>query len=149
MCDLIVLFVHSIVLFSSNYSPAVTLLLHTMNLAFAKIPIGGHTVCACVVMSVVCVLISILMRSSVNTIVPFEVLFVGIFTLIVGDILFGMIKFIPVKNKRTGQVKTWAIGMIFSSFILHHTQTTYSHIKQVPGFICPHRIDSISKQELP
>ena len=121
MCDLIVLFVHSIVLFSSNYSPAVPLLLHTMNLAFAKIPIGGHTVCACVVMSVVCVLISILMRSSVNTIVPFEVLFIGTLSFIATEILFGMIKFIPVKDKRTGQVKTWAIGMIFflSFFITH------------------------------
>ena len=77
--------------------------------------------CACVAASVVSVLISILMRSTVNTIVPFEVLFVGIFTLIVGDILYGMIKFIPVKDKQTGQVKIWAIGMIFSSFILHHT----------------------------
>ena len=95
-----------------------------MNLAFAKIPIGGHTVCACVAGSVVAVLISILMRSSVNTIVPFEVLFVGTLGLILTDILYGMIKFIPVKDKRTGQVKRWAIGMIFFSFILHHTRTT-------------------------
>ena len=127
MCDLIVLFVHSIVLFSSNYSPAVTLLLHTMNLAFAKIPIGGHTVCACVVMSVVCVLISILMRSSVNTIVPFEVLFVAILGMIAMDILFGMIKFIPVKDKRTGQVKRWSIGMIFFFFrYSSHTKNTFT-----------------------
>ena len=83
--------------------------------------------CACVAASVVSVLISILMRSSVNTIVPFEVLFVGILTLIVGDILFGMIKFIPVKDKRIGQVKTWAIGMIF--FFFHsssHTNNTFT-----------------------
>jgi hypothetical protein len=114
-----------------------------MNLAFAKIPIGGHTVCACVAASVVSVLISILMRSSVNTIVPFEVLFVGIFTLIVGDILYGMIKFIPVKDKRIGQVKTWAIGMIFSSFILHHTRTTHSHNKTGTWLHMPasHRFD--------
>jgi hypothetical protein len=95
-----------------------------MNFAFAKIPIGGHTACACVAASVVCVLISILLRSSVNTIVPFEVLFVGTLGLILTDILYGMIKFIPVKDKRTGQVKRWAIGMIFFSFILHHTRTT-------------------------
>ena len=95
-----------------------------MNLAFAKVPIGGHTVCACVAGSAVCVLISILLRSSVNTIVPFEVLFVGTLGLILTDILYGMIKFIPVKNKRTGHVKRWAIGIIFSSFILHHIRKT-------------------------
>jgi hypothetical protein len=92
-----------------------------MNLAFAEIPIGGHTVCACVAMSAVSVLISILMRSSLNTIVPFEMLFASFLSLTVGDILYGMIKFISVKDKRTGQVKRWSIGMIFSSFILHRT----------------------------
>ena len=54
------------------------ILLHAMNLTFAKIPIGGHTVCACVAASAVAVVISFLMRSSVNTIVPFEALFIGI-----------------------------------------------------------------------
>jgi hypothetical protein len=114
-----------------------------MNLAFAKIPIGGHTVCACVAMWAVCVLISILMRSSLNTIVPFEALFIGILGLIVADILFGMIKFIPVKNKQTGQYKRWAIGMIFSSFILHHTRTTHSHNKTGTWLHMPasHRFD--------
>jgi hypothetical protein len=100
------------------------LLLHAMNLAFAKIPIGGHTACACVAASTIAVLISFLMRSSVNTIVPFESFFLGILGLIAMDILYGMIKFIPVKNKRTGHVKRWAIGIIFSSFILHHIRKT-------------------------
>ena len=48
--------------------------MHAMSLAFAKIPLGGHTACAYVATSGVNVSISILMRSSVNTIVPFEVL---------------------------------------------------------------------------
>ena len=78
-----------------------------MNLAFAKISIGGHTVCACVAGSAVCVLISILLRSSVNNIVPFEAMCIGILGLIATDILFGMIKFIPVKDKQTGQVKRY------------------------------------------
>jgi hypothetical protein len=93
--------------------------------------------------SAVCVLISILIRSSVNTIVPFEVLFVGILTLIASDILYGMIKFIPVKDKRTGQVKRWSIGMIFSSLILHHTRTTHSHNKTGTWLHMPasHRFD--------
>jgi len=120
VCALI--FVCSLTLFfMSFYSFLVVILLHAMNLAFAKIPLGGHTVCACVAVSAVCVLISILLRSSLATIVPFEALFVGILGFIATEILFGMIKFIPVKDKRTGQYKRWSIGMIFSSFILHHT----------------------------
>ena len=98
-----------------------------MNLAFAKIPIGGHTVCACVAASAVNVSISILLRSSIDTIVPFESLFVGILSLIATDILYGMIKFIHVKNKQTGQYKRWAIGMIFSSFnSSSHTNNTFT-----------------------
>ena len=34
----------------------------------------------------------------------------GILNFIVTDILFGMIKFIPVKDKRTGQTKHYGIG---------------------------------------
>ena len=102
-------------------------LLHAMNLAFAKIPIGGHTVCACVAVSAVAVLILILLRSSVNTIVPFESLFCPPLSLIATDILFGMIKFIPVKDKRTGQVKRWSIGMIFFFFrYSSHTKNTFT-----------------------
>ena len=87
------------------------LLLHALNLAFAKIPIGGHTVCACVAASVVEVCVSILLRNMFETIVPFEVVFGAFLGFIFGDILFGMIKFIPVKDERTGQTKRWAIGM--------------------------------------
>jgi hypothetical protein len=118
-------------------------LLHAMNLAFAKIPIGGHTVCACVAVSAVAVLISIFMRTSVNTVVPFEVLFVAIIGMIAMEILYGMIKFIPIKDKRTGQVKRWSIGMIFSSLILHHTRTTHSHNKTGTWLHMPasHRFD--------
>ena len=87
-----------------------TLLLHGLNLAFAKIPIGGHTVRACVAASVVVMSVSVSLRSIIETIIPFEVVFVSILTLILLDILFGMIKFIPVKDERTGQTKRWAIG---------------------------------------
>ena len=84
--------------------------------------------CACVAGAAVSVFISILMRSSLDSVVPFEALFIGFLSLILGDVLYGMIKFIPVKDKRTGQTKRWAIGMIFSSSIFHHTRTTHSHI---------------------
>eukprot|EP00938_MAST-03A_sp_MAST-3A-sp1_P000489 g489.t1 len=89
---------------------AMILLLHATNLAFAKIPIGGHTVCACVATSVILVCISVSLRSIIETITPFEALFVGILSLILCDIFFGMIKFIPVKDEQTGQTKRWAIG---------------------------------------
>ena len=91
------------------------LLLHATNLAFAKIPVGGHTVCACVAASAIVVLFSFLSRLFVESIVPFEVVITGILALIFMDILYGMIKFIPVKDERTGQTKRWAIGTWCSS----------------------------------
>ena len=91
-------------------SSLAVLILHAVNLAFAKIPVGGHTVSACVAASVITVCVSISLRSIIETIIPFEVVFVGILSLILMDILCGMIKFIPVKDERTGQTKRWAIG---------------------------------------
>ena len=91
------------------------LVLHAMNLAFAKIPIGVHTVWACISGSLFPVLLSFLLRLGVSTILPFEVTIVGVLTMIVSDIVYGMIKFIPMKDKRTGQTKRWAIGTVSSS----------------------------------
>ena len=88
----------------------VLLALHAMNLAFAKIPIGMHTVWACLTMSLVVFIVSFVLRLGVATILPFEPIIVAGLGLIATDILFGMIKFIPVKDKRTGQTKRWAIG---------------------------------------
>ena len=96
-------------------SSLVTLMLHGLNLAFAKIPVGGHTVCACVAASVTIVCVSVSLRSIIETIIPFEVLFVGILSFILMDILYGMTKFISVKDERTGQTKRWAIGTWCSS----------------------------------
>jgi len=100
------------------YSTVAVLLLHSMNLSFAKIPIGRHTVYACVALILVNVLISIVLRSSLTTIVPFEVLFLAILGFVVGEPLLGMLKFIPVKDKRTRQVKRWAIGKITLALFL-------------------------------
>ena len=86
------------------------LLLHATNLAFAKIPIGVHTVSACAAMSVFVWIMAASLRSFIGSIVPFESLFVAIVGLFLTDIFFGMIKFIPVKDKRTGQTKYWALG---------------------------------------
>ena len=93
-----------------SYSSITALLLHALNLAFEKIPIGVHTLFECVLGSSVCMLLSFLFRAGVLTIVPFELLFVAIVGFILLDILYGMIKFIPVKDKRTGQTKRYAIG---------------------------------------
>jgi len=98
------------------------LLLHAMNLAFAKIPSGAHTVYACVALAAIVTLVSVLLRASLATIVPFEALFIGVTSCIVSDIVYGMIKFIPVKDKRTGQTKRWAIGMICLS---HHLSSSH------------------------
>lgn len=86
------------------------LLLHATNMALAKIQIGLHTMSACIAMSALGVLISLSLRSMFETIAPFETLFVGLIAMLMSDVLYSMIKFIPVKNKRTGQTKRWAIG---------------------------------------
>ena len=129
--------------------------LHGMNLAFAKIPIGVHKVWACLATFLVVFLLSFLLRLGVSTILPFEVIIAGIIGLIVGDTLYGMIKFIPVKDKRTGQTKRWAIGTFFSSisdrqpFFQFTLSSILRHSIQEHGFTCPHHIDLISKRELP
>ena len=87
-----------------------------MNVAFAKIPIGIHTVWACLASSLITVVLSVLVRLGVSTIVPFESILVGVLSFIISDIMYGMIKFIPVKDKRTGQTKRWAIGTFSISF---------------------------------
>ena len=46
----------------------------------------------------------------VTSIVPFEAPVAGILNFIVSEILFGMIKFIAVKDKRTGQTKYHGLG---------------------------------------
>ena len=89
------------------------MILHAINLAFAKIPLGVHTIWACLATSSVLFVLSFLLRLGVLTILPFEVIIVGLLNNIVCDILYGMIKFIPVKDKRTGQMKRWAIGTFF------------------------------------
>ena len=66
--------------------------------------------CACVAISAIVVLLSFLSRLFIESIVPFEVVITGILGPILMDILYGMIKFIPVKDERTGQTKRWAIG---------------------------------------
>ena len=54
--------------------------------------------------------VSILLRQIFTTIVPFESLLLVLFCAPLHTVLFGMIKFIPVKDERTGQTKRWAIG---------------------------------------
>ena len=102
------------------------LVLHAMNLAFAKIPIGIHTVWACLVGSFVVFVLSFLFRLGVSTILAFEAIIVGVLVPILMDILYGMIKFIPVKDKRTGQTKRWAIGTV-SSFISDSQISKFSY----------------------
>ena len=87
--------------------------MESLNHAFAKIPMGVHTLCGCVVGTLNAALISFIIRRVVSTIAPFESIFVGFLTVIFQNIFFSMVKFIPVKDKRTGQTKRWAIGTWF------------------------------------
>ena len=103
------------IIFSLFDRTIATLILHAINLAFAKIPLGMHTIWACLATSAVLFVLSFLLRLGVSTILPFELTIVGVLTMIVSDILYGMIKFIPMKDKRTGQTKRWAIGTVSSS----------------------------------
>ena len=50
------------------------------------------------------------MRTFIGTIVPFEAAFVGLLGLFCADLVFGMIKVVPVKDNRTDQIKRWALG---------------------------------------
>jgi hypothetical protein len=145
-----------IVLLTYIYRSLAVIVLHATNLAFAKIPIGIHTVCACVAAAAINALTSFVLRTSLSTIVPFEALFSSILGLILMEVICGMIKFIPVKDQETGQTNRWAIGTIILTRT--HTHITLSlHItyqelmtpyNQELGFTCQHHIDSISKHEL-
>ena len=96
-----------------------TIILHVLNFTFAKIPIGVHTLWACLAVSIVPFMMSFLLRLGVSSIVPFENIITGVLNFIATDIIFGMIKFIPVKDERTGQTKRWAIGTFSLSFLLN------------------------------
>ena len=91
-------------------------------------------------------LMSILLRQIITTILPFEVVILVFIVMPLIDILFGMLKFIPVKNERTGQVKRWAIGTHTISPKMSKLERpfhTHTHTKQELGFTCLHHIDSI------
>jgi ABC-type enterochelin transport system permease subunit len=98
------------VFFCFLYRCIIALLIHGLNKAFARIPIGRHTVCACFALSAVNISVSLLFTSIIESIMPFQVIFIAILGMIMGNIMYGGIKFIPVKNKRTDQTKKWAIG---------------------------------------
>ena len=115
------------IIFSLFDRTIATLILHAINLAFAKIPLGVHTIWACLATSAVLFVLSFLLRLGVSTILPFEVTIVGVLTMIVSDILYGMIKFIPIKNKRTGQTKRWAIGIFLSCISDEQLYLQFSH----------------------
>jgi len=82
-----------------------------MNLTFAKIPLGVHSVLSIFAASTVCVLLSLILRNlSIGTIVPFELVFISVFGILMCHILFGVFKFIPVKDQQTGRTKMYGLG---------------------------------------
>jgi len=99
------------------YSLTTILNLHAMNFSFAKIPIGIHTVLACFAVFCVEMFLLTLFRGTIKTIVPFEAAFLTMGAIPLMNIVYGMIKFIPVKDERTGQTKKWAIGMYLQIYL--------------------------------
>ena len=87
-----------------------SLVMHALNQAFARIPYGFHTLTATLAGSVICILISVTLRFFISTIVPFEALFVGIFGLVLAELLYSFLKCIPVRDEITKQVKLYAVG---------------------------------------
>jgi len=92
------------------YSVYAVSLIHVLNLAFANIPIGVHSLFAFAALSILCFLTSSALKATVTSILPLEASVAGFVNFIITDILFGMIKFIPVKDKRTGQTKHYGVG---------------------------------------
>jgi len=84
--------------------------MHALNYTFAKIPVGMHFILAISVISLMELMLSYTMRTFIGTIVPFEAAFVGLLGLFCADLVFGMIKVVPVKDNRTDQIKRWALG---------------------------------------
>lgn len=119
------------------------LILHSLNFAFASIPLGIHSFLAVILIASVYAAMSILLRRVFRTIVPFEVVILGCIGLPLSDVLFGMLKFIPVKDERTGQVKKWAIGNSLPNIATFTTRTPISHIQTGTWMHMPasHRFD--------
>ena len=94
------------------------LLLHLMNTTFAKIPMGYHTFSAIIIVGMLCCFISFSLRKIFGSMAPLDGVLVGVLAFIFTDIAFGMTKFIPVRDRRTGQTKNYNIGTLL---ILFHT----------------------------
>ena len=87
------------------------LLLHIINAAFAKIPLGKHTILALVIVAILCFFVSVLLRQTFGTIVPLEQIIGSTLSFTFSEVCFAMFKFIPVHEKRTGKTKYYALGM--------------------------------------
>ena len=100
------------------------LLLHVTNLAFARVPLGVNTPLTILVVGVLCFLMSSFFRQIFSSIFPLEQVVVGLLSFILADVLFGMIKFVPVRNQVTGKTKNYSIGAF--AFSLSSTLISYS-----------------------
>lgn len=91
------------------YSVLSVVLFHALNLAFAKIPIGRHTISACLIVSAVASFSWITVRFMYGSILPFEALIVGSIAYPLHDILFIRMNIIPVKNEHTHMSTMWSL----------------------------------------
>ena len=91
------------------YSVFSVVFFHALNLAFAKIPPGMHTITACIINSGVGIFSWIFVRFLYGSIVPFEALVMACVAYPSHDILFYRMNIIPVKNKDTHMNTMWSL----------------------------------------
>jgi len=84
------------------------LLLHALNFVFAKVSVGTHSALAVLFVALVAIPLSCCLRIITGSIVAFEAVFVGAVGFLLTDILYGMLKVIPVNIQ--GKTKMYNIG---------------------------------------
>ena len=106
MC--VILLFCSYIFIISNFSVIGQLVHHGLRRVFLKIPMGSHILFDYFIGSFYMVLISIVIRLSSITILPFNLILITIVGIIVDNTL-NRVKFIPIQDTLTNQTKRWSI----------------------------------------
>ncbi len=109
VCVCVLFFNRLLIYLLHFYSFYCIFLLHALNLAFAKIPIGRHTVFASLMACIMGTCSSILIRLMYGSIMPFETLIMVCIAIPSHDILFYRMDIVPAKNKHTHTKTNWSL----------------------------------------
>ena len=90
----------------ANASICSVFMLHSLNLSFAKIPIGLHSILALIMIAGPMFLVSASLRTLIQTILPFEALLCSLIGGLGVEILLS-VKMIPIKNRLTKEIQFW------------------------------------------